>query len=159
MSQFSCKNSGTELESNQLTLKRSFREKKRGEFCISIRHKHLTANHWRNKLSAKRMSEFPPPSSFPFSLDWFYAAAISRENAGLASSFNKNVLWIKHELRVGNCRITIRMHALIFFHLKCEWDQLVVYVIKILTFCEYKDTFFFVCVQNMNRGASVCGGE
>lgn len=98
-------------------------------------------NHWWNKLSAKRISEFPPPSSFPFSLAWFYAAAISRESAGLASFFNKNVLWVKHELGVGNSRIIIRIHALILFHLKWDWDQLVVYVIKILTFCEYKDTF------------------
>lgn len=114
---------------------------KNGEFSISVRHKYLTVNHWWNKLSTKRISEFPPPSSFLFSLDWFYAAAVSRESAGSASFFNKNILWVKHELGVGNCRI-IRIHVLILFCLmRTKWDQLVVYVIKMVTFCEYKDTF------------------
>lgn len=69
-----------------MTLKRSFREKERGEFWISIRHKRLTV-----MMKQTVYKEFPPPSSFPFSLDWFYATAVSRESAGLALFFNKIV--------------------------------------------------------------------
>lgn len=44
----------------------------------------------------------------------------------------------------------MRSHVLVFFGLKCERDQLVVYVIKILESCECKDTFC-LCTEYKQR--------